>query len=75
MSTIAILQKAIYKNLNTLRSLYEQAEGLKGVIDEVSDSKLKDRLTKTYDEVVKTLEEHIDTTDNLIQALKDALEE
>lgn len=75
MSTIATLQKAIYSNLETLRSLYQQAEGLRGVIDRVSDKAAKKQLTNDYNEVIKTLEKHVDTTDELIQALKSALEE
>lgn len=75
MSNIAKLQKAIYSNLDTLQDLYKQAEGLHGLIEQVNDDKLKQSLTKTYNQVIETLGKHIDTTDELIKALKKALNE
>ena len=75
MSTVATLQKAIYSNLDTLKSLYQQAEGLRSTIEKVTDNSLKQQLTANYDEVISTLNRHIDTTDDLIRALKRALEE
>lgn len=75
MSNIAKLQKAIYSNLDTLQDLYKQAEGLHGFIEQVADSSLKKNLTDTYDQVIETLSKHIDTTDELIKALKKALDE
>lgn len=75
MSTISTLQKAIHSNLDTLQSLYKQAEGLHGLIEKVDDGDLKTQLTQNYDDVIKTLEKHIDTTDDLIKALKNALED
>lgn len=75
MSTISTLQKAIHSNLDTLQSLYKQAEGLHGLIDKVDDGELKNQLTQNYDDVIRTLEKHIDTTDDLLKALKKALEE
>lgn len=73
MSTIATLQKAINSNLDSLQSLYQQAEGLHGLIDKVADNSLKQELVSTYDQVIATLGKHIDTTDELIKALKKAL--
>lgn len=73
MSSIATLQKAINSNLDTLQSLYKQAEGLHGLIEKVADGEVKEELTKNYNEVIETLSRHMDTTDALIQALKKAL--
>lgn len=75
MSTIAKLQKAIYANIDTLQRLYDQAEGLHGLIDKVNDENLKKQLIENYNEVIGTLEKHIDTTDELIKLLKKALNE
>ncbi len=75
MSTIANLQKAIYSNLDTLQDLYQQAEGLHGLIEQVTDDNLKSQLADNYDSVIKTLNSHIDTTDQLIKALKKALDD
>ncbi len=75
MSSILTLQKAIHSNLDTLQSLYKQAEGLHGLIEQVDDGELKTQLAQNYDDVIKTLEKHIDTTDDLIKALKSALED
>lgn len=73
MSSISTLQKAINSNLDTLQSLYKQAEGLHGLIEKVSDGEIKKQLTENYDEVIDTLSKHMDTTDALIRALKQAL--
>lgn len=73
MSSIDKLQKAIYSNLDTLQNLYEQAEGLHGLIEKVNDESLKKDLTTTYDQVIDTLSRHMDTTEGLIKALKQAL--
>lgn len=70
MGNIAKLQKAIYSNLDSLRELYQQAEGLKGIIDKVDDAGIKKELTDNYDKVIKTFDEHLDTTDIMIKALK-----
>lgn len=70
MSKISALQKAIYGNLQTLRDLYNQAEGLKGAIEEITDETAKEKILKTYEMVVKTLEDRVETTDTLIQELK-----
>lgn len=75
MSTIANLQQAIYSNLDSLQDLYRQAEGLHGLIEQVDNDTLKESLVKTYDQVIETLGKHIDTTDQLIKALKKALNE
>ncbi len=75
MSNIAKLQKAIYSNLDTLKDLYKQAEGLHGLIEQVKDDTLKKSLTDNYDQVIETLGKHIDTTDELIKALKKALDD
>lgn len=75
MSSILTLQKAIHSNLDTLQSLYKQTEGLHGLIEQVDDGELKTQLAQNYDDVIKTLEKHIDTTDDLIKALKSALED
>ncbi len=73
MSSISTLQKAINSNLDTLQSLYKQAEGLHGLIQKVSDDEVKNQLTENYNEVIDTLSKHMDTTDALIRALKQAL--
>jgi len=73
MTKIDKLQQAIYSNLDTLQKLYEQAEGLHGLIDKVDDESLKGELTKNYEQVIDTLSRHMDTTDGLIKALKQAL--
>lgn len=75
MSTISSLQKAIYSNLDTLQELYEQAEGLHGLIEKVDDAELKKQLNETYDKVIDTFGKHMDTTDKLIKSLKKALQE
>ena len=73
MSSIDNLQHAIYSNLDTLQNLYEQAEGLHGLIDKVDDDNLKSQLTENYNQVIDTLNKHMDTTEGLIKALKKAL--
>lgn len=73
MSSITTLQKAINSNLDTLQSLYQQAEGLHGLIEKVEAGDVKNELVKNYEEVINTLSKHMDTTDALIQALKRAL--
>ncbi len=75
MSNIDKLQNAINCNLDTLQDLYQRAEGLHGLIDQVKDESLKQQLTSTYDMVIQTLSAHMDTTENLIKALKKALNE
>lgn len=75
MSNIATLQKAIYSNLDTLQELYEQAEGLRGLIEKVPDDDLKLQLTDTYNKVIDTFSKHMDTTDKLIKSLKKALQD
>lgn len=73
MTRIDKLQQAIYSNLDTLQNLYEQAEGLHGLIDKVNDKTLKEDLTRNYEQVIDTLGKHMDTTEGLIKALKQAL--
>lgn len=73
MSSIAALQQAINSNLDTLQKLYQEAEGLHGLIEKVGEADIKKELTANYDNVINTLSEHVDTTDKLIQALKRAL--
>ena len=58
MTSIDKLQKAIYSNLDTLQSLYEQAEELQSLIDKVKDDSLKNEFAKNYDKVINTLSEH-----------------
>lgn len=73
MSNINKLQNAIYDNIDSLRDLYSQAEGLNGLINQVGDVELKKKLNDTYDKVIETLDGHIDKTSELIKALKRAL--
>lgn len=75
MSNISKLQEAIYSNLNTLQDLYKKAEGLHGLIEKVDNSELRSEFDQDYNNVIKTLEEHIDTTDVLIKALKKVLDD
>jgi hypothetical protein len=75
MSSIDTLQEDINKNVRSLRRLYEQAEGLRNVIDSVTDSDVKRQLKEHYNKVIQTFDEHVDITGNLIKSLKKVLRE
>ncbi len=75
MSNIATLQKAIYSNIDSLRDIYRRTEGLQGAIKQVQSEEVRSQLVDGYNDVIKTLDKHVDSTDTLIQALKKALEE
>ena len=76
MSSIDALQKAIYSNIDSLREIYRRTEGLYGAIEKVqAEDDVKSQLVDGYNDVIKTLDNHVESTDVLIQALKEALKE
>ena len=52
-----------------------RAERLQGAIKQVQFEDVRSQLVEGYNDVIKTLDKHMDSTDTLIQALKKALEE
>lgn len=74
-SQLKDVQKAIQQNIDSIRSLLDQADALNAVINEVTDDTLKGRLSDSLAELYKSIDTLVTNTNSLFDELVEYAQE
>lgn len=65
------VRSAIQVNIESIRSLFEQANALNEIIESVEDQELHGKLAENLKGIYRTIDQLIQNTDNLFDELKE----